>query len=144
MASLLKLTEGTVLGLHAMVFLAEQQGRMVNTAEIASYLKASKAHLSKVLQRLSHEGFVVAERGSKGGFSLARPADEVTLRDIYEALEGALRLDGCLFSKKTCERAHCILGSLVKDVRKQVSAYFSRTTLQDLIEERPTKSSLPG
>ncbi len=136
MASLLKMTDATALALHAMVYLAERSadGKLVTKVEIAASLSVSEGHLSKVLQRLVHEGLVRSIRGPNGGFALAKQAEEVTLRDVYETLEGGLRVDRCLYPEKTCNRARCILGGLVEETRKSASAYFSRTTLRDLVD----------
>jgi DNA-binding IscR family transcriptional regulator len=61
---------------------------------------------------------------------LARAAEEITLMDVYEVFEGAMRKDGCLFSTSVCGELDCILGGLVKDVRTKVVEHFSSTTLK--------------
>ena len=86
MANVLKMSDATILGLHAMVYLAGSHGKVDSkahsTRKIASVLNASEAHLSKVLQRLAHTGLLSSTRGPKGGFTLAKGSDQITLLDV--------------------------------------------------------------
>ncbi len=135
MADLVSMSEATALGLHAAVFLAERQ-KPTPTPHIARALSASEAHVSKVLQRLVRAELLGSRRGPTGGYALAKPSTEVTLLDVYQALEGPMRQGGCLFTMANCSRQACILGSLVNDVRQNVFDRFRLTTLSDLVEAR--------
>jgi Rrf2 family protein len=130
MARLLEMSEATALGLHAMALIAQSDG-MVSAEWLAQSLRASHAHLSKVLKALSAAGFLTSKRGPSGGYMLAQPAASISLLRIYEALQGSIRLDGCLFDKPICDQVHCILGDLVERVRGEVFEYLASTTLED-------------
>ena len=130
MARFLEMSEATALGLHAMVLIARSQS-LVSAESLAETLRASRAHLSKVLKTLSAAGFLTSRRGPTGGYELAQPAAEISLLRIYEALQGSIRLDGCLFDKPICDQVHCILGNLVERVRGEVFEYLASTTLAD-------------
>jgi len=130
MARLLEMSEATALGLHAMALIAKSDV-MVSAESLAQSLRASPAHLSKVLKALSDAGFLTSKRGPGGGYMLAQPASSISLLRIYEALQGAIRLDGCLFDKPICDQVHCILGDLVERVRTEVFEYLATTTLED-------------
>ena len=132
MATMLRVSEAAALALHAAVLLAVNEGRTVSTAEIAEVFNASDAHLSKVLQRLHKVGLVDSTRGPRGGFRLARPAGEITLLDVYEAIEGELADAGCLFTPPACDGAQCILGDLLVKVNLKVREYMTATRLDDL------------
>lgn len=146
MANVLKMSDATTLGLHAMVYLAGQDGNVDSKAhsarEIASVLNASEAHLAKVLQRLAHAGLLRSTRGPKGGFTLAKDATEITLLDVYESLEGPFEVSRCLFSEPICSRANCIMGGLVEKVGTEVQTYLGQTTLATLAkgEERAAQT----
>lgn len=134
MAELVRMSEATAIGMHAMVVLAKADGPLP-AASTAGHLDVSPAHLSKVLQALARAGLLEARRGPNGGYALARPSTEIRLLDIYEALEGPLRQDGCLFTKPVCRRSHCALGDVVSEVRRQVFEYLRGTTLADAAKE---------
>ena len=132
MSNLLRISEATSLGLHTMVLLAANEGRRISAREVAELLDVSEAHLSKVMQRLGRHGLVTSIRGPKGGFLLARPGSEITLMEVFEAIEGPLNTGQCLLGKPICDPRNCILGSLLHDVNVQVQTYLAGTRLSDL------------
>jgi Rrf2 family protein len=132
MANMLKISEAASLGLHATAVLAACEDRITTTPEIAEWLDVSEAHLAKVLQRLHKAQLVESVRGPKGGFMLSKPADEISLLEVYEAIEGRLVADTCLLATPLCDENECILGNLLEKVYEQVNGYLSRTTLADV------------
>lgn len=132
MTNLLRISEAASLALHTMAYLVRYQDRLVSTHEIASELRASENHLSKVCQRLVKAGLVEAVRGPKGGLRIGRPAGEIRLLDVYEAVEGPMRPAACLLEHPACYGEACVLGGLVALVNQQVLDYFTNTTLADL------------
>lgn len=135
---LLNISEAANLGLHALVYLARRSdGAPVATAEIAESYGASETHLSKVFQRLAKAGLVRSVRGPRGGFRLQRAPGKITLREIYEALDGPLEGSACLFAKPRCGLGTCIFGDLVSDVNRRIASRFSTTTLADIAAREP-------
>jgi Rrf2 family protein len=115
-----------------MALLASQNRRNLSAREMASALKVSVHHLSKVMQRLARAGLVDSVRGPHGGFKLARRASAITLLQIYEAIEGALPTkQECLLHKPACS-GKCILGGLMSKMSGEVRDYLARTTLEGL------------
>lgn len=132
MPNILKISEAASLALHSTVLLAANPDKLISTREIASMLHVSEAHLSKVLQRLTRTGIVRAIRGPRGGFRLVKPANETTLLDVYESIEGTLISSKCLFESPICAGDACILGGLLETVDRQVRDYLTKTKLGDL------------
>ncbi len=128
---MLKISEAASLALHTATMLAANADRVMTTAEMARTLDVSENHLSKVLQRLTKAGLVRSIRGPSGGYALAKPAAQVTLLDVYEAIEGPMRPAGCLLTRQVCG-GHCILGGLLQSVNKQIRDYFAATKLSSL------------
>ncbi len=132
MSNVLRISDAASLGLHAMVLLAADSQKEISTRQIASELQVSEAHLSKVLQRLGKVGLVTSSRGPRGGFALARKAEEVTLLDVYEAIDGPLVPNNCLLGSRICGGERCILGDLLETVDDQVREYLATTRLHEL------------
>lgn len=132
MANVLNISEAASLAIHSTALLAQKIGRLVSTKDIASELHVSEAHLSKVLQRLSKVGIVKAIRGPRGGFSLGKPASEIALIDIYEAIEGPFAPTRCLLNPEVCDGKGCILGGFLESVDKQFRNYLAKTKLNEL------------
>jgi Rrf2 family protein len=125
MANVLKMSDATALGLHAVAYLADRADRPVSTREIATELKGSEAHLSKILQRLARGGIVKSVRGPKGGFALAGGAQRKSLLDVYECLEGPFEVRACMFDEPVCGRAACLMADWLQkssaDLKKQLA-----------------------
>ena len=124
-------SEAASLALHAAALIAERGGEPVTSAEIASSLQASQAHLSKVLRKLSVAGLLNGATGPGGGFTLTRAPSEITLFDIYEAIEAPLRRSKCLFDLPVCQPESCPLSRLIDEVDERITEGLSRTTLED-------------
>ena len=130
MAKLLDFSEAGSIALHAVVCLGANPDRRIPSHELAKTLRVSSAHLSKVMQRLARVGVVDSMRGPTGGFVLGRPAEEIVLLDVYEAIAGPLEETACLFQSPVCG-GRCILGELIDNVDNQVRQYLSATTVSD-------------
>jgi len=131
MTGILKISEAASLALHTMVILSKEPPRVFNAKEIALILNASKHHLSKVLKTLERYGLVIAIRGPKGGYILPHDKKDVTLIEIYEAVEGPLEPARCLLKKQLCSGHKCILGNL-NSINQQIKDYLGNTKLSDL------------
>jgi len=134
MPKILNISEANSIGLHSMAFLAGRPETKITTRQIAERLHVSEAHLAKVLQRLTKAGLVKAVRGPKGGFLLNRNPEDISLIDIFEAIEGPLVEAECLLENPACSGKTCVLGGLMGAVNKQVREYFVNTRLSDIID----------
>ncbi len=132
MAELLPPSEASSLGLHAMLLLARHGTRRLRAGEIAKMLQSSAAHLAKVMLRLEQVGLVTATRGPQGGYRLARRANEITLREVYEAIAGQLDPGHCPFSLPVCQNSGCPLGSFLRRLNRQLVDKLSNTLLSDV------------
>jgi Rrf2 family cysteine metabolism transcriptional repressor len=66
-----------------------------NARAIADQFGLSRAFVANILKELCQKGFVVSHRGVKGGYSLARPADTISLAELLESVEDGFRLTAC-------------------------------------------------
>jgi len=132
---LLRLPEAASLGLHAAVLLAGRHDGLVSVHELAGSLRASEAHLAKVMQRLVRAGLVHSTRGPHGGFVLARPADEITLLEVYEAVEGPVEPSRCVFGNGACGREACIFGGFLGEFDTRFREYLAKARLSELVGE---------
>jgi Rrf2 family protein len=121
------------LGLHAMAVIAAGPEPSRRTREIAARLKASVAHLAKVMVALEHAGLVTGTRGPAGGYRLARPASRISLREVYEAIEGPMAAPACLFGDPVCEAERCVLSDYFGGLNREVVRKLARTRLTDIV-----------
>jgi len=98
--------------------------------------------LAKLFQRLVRSGILRSAKGRGGGFTLARPAHQITLMHIVESLEGPQPLDGCVVGLSQCnDSMPCSQHDLYKPIRQRLKDYLSTTTLADLASSLKAKSS---
>ena len=84
-----------------------EPGSVVHTDEIAGAQRIPAARLTKVVQDLARAGLVRTMRGRQGGVVLARPADGITVRDVYEAVEGPILMCRCRQRAEPCGERAC-------------------------------------
>ena len=132
MSNYFRISEAGSIALHAMVMLSNNSERLVRIKDIAGSFSFSEAHLAKVLNRLVKSALVNATRGPSGGYKLSQPAGEITLKEIYEAIEGKLDENRCMFSIPVCDGTGCSIGEYFTKKSGEVEEIISRTTLSDI------------
>jgi Rrf2 family protein len=125
--------------LRAAVYLAGQAGSPQTNEQIARATKVPAAYLSKVLQSLNRAGLVQAQRGVRGGFSLARAPGELTILEVVNAVDPIQRIRTCPLALKSHGVRLCPLHKRLDDALAQVERAFSETTLAEILAE-PTMS----
>jgi Rrf2 family protein len=104
---------------------------------LAGQLHLPGPYLAKILQNLVQAGILESVRGPRGGFRLARPAQEVTVGDVVEALEGPGYLHGCVMGFAHCSSENpCPMHEAWSRVKAQMNASMTQATIQDLQQFR--------
>jgi len=102
----LQLTRGGEYAIRAMTYLARfPDGHVASLHDIGQAQDIPESFLAKILQSLVHGGLAVSQRGAHGGFALARPATEISMRDVIEAVDGPVALNQCVLWPEDCERS---------------------------------------
>jgi Rrf2 family protein len=131
MKHIVHVSDAASLAMHSMVFIASAK-RVISTGDISGRLGVSEFHLSKVLQRLAKNSLVKSFRGPRGGFTLARNENSISLLDVYEAIEGPMRDASCLLDKRACNDGACILGDTIHTVSAMFKNHLRKTRISDL------------
>jgi Rrf2 family protein len=142
----MRLTGETEYGLRGLLTLAElPPENILPLSVIAATQALPRSFLAKIFRKFVQHGLVRSHRGRIRGYSLARPAEEISLRDILEAVEGPGLLDRCLFGTNRCaEDRPCPLHHTWKVVRPELIELVERTTLAQVAHAESTKASEAG
>ena len=132
MSNIMRVSDAASLAIHAVKALAESPETAVTVSSIAEKLNVSEAHLAKVLQRLTRAKMVSANRGPGGGFKLTRDPANLTLLDVYEAIEGPLEVNGCLLGEPACGSGLCMLATLMRSTQTDLRNYFKGITFAQI------------
>jgi len=134
MAKIVNITEAVSIALHAMILVAKREGQ-INVNEIADETTSSKFHIAKIMQKLVKDGYLVSHRGPSGGFVLAKDAEEITLLEIYESIEGKIIVARCPLGKPTCPFGRCIFDDLTMKMTSDFKNYLAERRLSDYIKK---------
>jgi len=95
---------GVEYGIHCLAFLVTNSGdsREASVRDLAELQGVPLEYLAKIFTKLAKGKLVVASEGVRGGFSLARPADEITLLDIVNAIDGRKNIFECRDIRGRC------------------------------------------
>jgi Rrf2 family protein len=133
-------------GVRVMAHLARREDDSpVSLGSIAEAEGLPLAYLEHLVQRLRRAELVESRRGARGGYSLTRPAEDVTMAEVVEALEGVIAPIECITSDAdgalVCARegeAPCPTKYLWTRVQGSIVRTLNEVTLADLIRPYAT------
>ncbi len=124
----LQLTRGGEYAIRAMTYLAHRPvGEISSLRDVGAEQDIPESFLAKIFQRLVHAGLVASQRGAHGGFSLARPPAAITVREVVEAVDGPIALNGCVLWPEDCRRSG--------DCRMHEVWLLAQERMMDVLEE---------
>jgi FeS assembly SUF system regulator len=132
---MLKLNRVVDYGILVLTEIARRNA-CVSTTELAAAFGISAMIVAKVLKKLARAGLVTSERGSRGGYRLALPPHEVTLRAIVNALEGPISLTFCssgTSSGRCRTRPLCVATDSMRRLNHLVNGAFEAVSLEDIL-----------
>ena len=131
---MIRLSRITDYGIVLMVQLVRSaDGEAHNARNLAAETDLPVPVVSKVLKLLAREGLLASQRGSKGGYTLARPADDISVPDMITALEGPISLTECTLHPGACQQeSRCDVREPWQRINDAVHTALTRITLADL------------
>jgi len=127
------------VGVHIMTALGDHHGEQVTSAHLTASVRAHDSQVRSVLSKLVKAGLVVTSRGRNGFSSLSRPANKISLLEIYKAVEAPPVFSIHQYPKeKTC-RTSCThkqaMVELLEDTRRAFEAYLGQRMLSEMVKK---------
>jgi Rrf2 family transcriptional regulator, nitric oxide-sensitive transcriptional repressor len=139
----MRVTIRTSLALRALMYCAVNPGRIVRKHDIAEACKVSENHLAQVVHALGQQGFLATLRGRSGGLTLGRPMAEITVGQVFRALEAAVPLTECQAGIGDCPlRGCCRLRCVLAEALDAFYARLDQVTLADLVTDNASLEHL--
>lgn len=108
--------------------------------EIAERQEISDKYLWQLIPPLKNVGLVTSFRGAHGGYTLAKPPQEITLKDIVTTVEGSLHLVDCVDDPSLCSRAEtCVSRDVWNEVAQKILEVLESYTLDELARKQREK-----
>ncbi len=128
------LSKSAEYGIRAMLYLVTLECESyVSLRKIGEDLDISTPFLTKIFQKLTKDGILRSSRGPFGGVALARPAEEISLREILVAIDGPELFTECVLGLPECgERNPCPMHAAWAEVRSRLERMFDSETLAEL------------
>jgi Rrf2 family protein len=138
------------VGVHLLTALAVNDGRVVRSEQVAGSVNTNAVVVRRLFSALAEAGLARARLGQGGGFELARPADRITLLDVYRAVE-----EPELFAApRSAPDPGCLVGChiqaalwpVTERARRALEAELARTSIADIaraVRERAADAAAP-
>jgi len=128
---LVHISEAASLAIHSMALIASSTIRL-NAKMISEILHVSQNHLAKILQVLAKNEYLESNRGPGGGFTFKKNADQISMLEIYELIEGNVDCQFCGITENQCPFITCIFGGKPDKLTNEFVEYLSITKISDL------------
>jgi Rrf2 family protein len=131
----MQITRQADYAMRAVVYLAELgPGQRAATSQIADKQHIPPSFLAKIVSQLSVAGLLQTSRGARGGVSLARSPEEISLLEVIEAIDGPIMLNECVAESGVCTFGEtCILRPVFCDAQSALVSQLNGTTFGDLL-----------
>jgi len=129
-------------GIRAVIYLAWRAGedKRIGIKTISNDLGIPTPFLGKIMQTLVRHKILKSSKGPHGGFSLGKPAGEISMLDIILIIDGSDLFDMCLVDVKSCaeiqkKNSPCTLHEAFEPVRKEIYRLFRDITIENLVND---------
>ena len=129
-------TQTVEYALRAMVCLANSDSHPQTRSQLVVQTKVPSAYLAKVMGEMSRAGLVHAQRGVNGGFTLAKPAAELSLLEVVNAVDPLPRIFTCPLNLRTHGSRLCGLHRYLDDSMAAFENSLAQKSLADLVAEK--------
>ncbi|HHY88791.1 MAG TPA: Rrf2 family transcriptional regulator [Chloroflexi bacterium] len=133
----MQITRQADYALRAMLYLSKMgPNQRAATSQIAEEQRIPPSFLAKIISQLSIAGLIHTSRGARGGVSLARPPEEISILEVVEAIDGPLALNECTLSASGCLFGEeCPLRSLWCDTQEELVQRLASTSFGQFISQ---------
>lgn len=142
---MLHYTKTAGYAIHALSSLGRAYPAPRLVREVADETGLMKPYVAKVLNQLVHHGLIIGKRGYRGGVTLARSPEAISLLEVVRAVEGAANGRRCLFGLECCPAGgQCPAHEEWSRITKRIEAMLEATTLRDVLNSTVPPEGKPG
>lgn len=133
----MQITRQADYALRAMIFLSRQEpGQRVPTSAIAEVQQIPSSFLAKIISQLSIAGLIHTSRGARGGVTLAKPPQEISILEVVEAIDGPIALNECTAASGACQFGeNCAMRPIWCDAQDELIERLRSTTFAAVTPE---------
>lgn len=125
--------------IRAVLYLAlnADGNKKIGIKKISKDLSIPTPFLGKIMQMLAKNKILASTKGPNGGFSIGKPAKEVSLMDIVDIIDGDDNFNACVIGIHNCstEEKTCPIHKEYAPIRDQAKQLFEKQNLENLVKE---------
>jgi len=130
---MLKLTKKSDYGLIALLHLCRGENTSATAKEISEAYHIPTSLMSKVLQSLARNGFLLSEQGTKGGYRLARDPHTISALEVIRSIDGPVILTDCFHQDGQCDQMEtCTVKTPLRRVHEGILKLLQSITISDM------------
>lgn len=134
----MRITQEADYALRIACMLAQKGNERAGAAEISEQTSVSTRFALKILHKLVTGGIVRSYKGANGGYTLARKAENITLRDVIELIDGPLAISKCIDDSHQCSRegvdkSECVLYHIFCRINDGVATKLELISVADVV-----------
>ncbi len=132
----MKLTTQTDYALRTLMYLATRSTR-AHVSDVATTFGISVNHVAKVVNLLARGGYIHSTRGVGGGIELAQAAEQISIGQVIELIEGDMHLLSCVGEDDSCSiHSFCKLKGVLAEAERVQRKYLNGVMLADVVPGR--------
>lgn len=137
----MQITRQADYALRAMLYLSKLERNVkAATSLIAKEKNIPPSFLAKIISQLSIAGLINTSRGARGGVSLARRPEKISLLDVVEAIDGPITLNECVDDPEVCSFGdNCPIHEVWCEAKTELVRKLSESTFDKLLEREDAK-----
>ena len=133
----MRITQESDYALRIVTALALADGT-VDAGRLSEETSVTPRFTLKILHKLVHSGIVSSSKGANGGYRLSRTSENLTMKDVIEAIEGPIVIARCLHSGEDCSqngmtKSDCRYHHIFREVSSKVADTFGAIRIADVI-----------
>lgn len=123
---------------RSLIYMGGSPGLKFSMKQISESQHIPQNYLAKIMRRLVNRGIVRSKVGPEGGYMLRKTPAELNLREVYEAIEGEIRIIDCMDDESVCALyENCGQLPLWDRLKVSMVKILEDTTIGDMVEESP-------
>lgn len=124
---------------RSLTYIAKEKASVFTIRDISQKQHIPQNYLAKIMRKLVQKGLLSSSPGPEGGYSLRKPTEDISLKDIYEAIEGDMQLIDCMEKNVVCELFNsCTQRSVWDHLQLHTLTFLNDISVKDIADNRIT------
>ena len=122
---------------RSLTYIAKEKASVFTIRDISQKQHIPQNYLAKIMRKLVQKGLLSSSPGPEGGYSLRKPTEDISLKDIYEAIEGDMQLIDCMEKNVVCELFNsCTQRSVWDHLQLHTLTFLNDISVKDIADNR--------